>query len=98
MLQLLQKTTWQLLLLKNYLFIIIIIYLLLLLFILAVLGLHCTAGTSHCGGASTCRVWALGMHAQWLRCPGLVARGMWDLPGPGIKLMSPALAGGFLTI
>ena len=22
---------------------------------------------------------------------------MWDLPGPGIKLVSPALAGGFLT-
>ena len=24
-------------------------------------------------------------------------RGMWDLPGPGIKPVSPALAGGFLT-
>ena len=24
-------------------------------------------------------------------------RGMWDLPGPGLELMSPALAGGFLT-
>ena len=23
--------------------------------------------------------------------------GMWDLPGPGIELMSPALAGGFPT-
>ena len=22
---------------------------------------------------------------------------MWDLPGPGLKLVSPALAGGFLT-
>ena len=22
---------------------------------------------------------------------------MWDLPGPGIALVSPALAGGFLT-
>ena len=22
---------------------------------------------------------------------------MWDLPGPGLELMSPALAGGFLT-
>ena len=28
---------------------------------------------------------------------GLVAHGMWDLPGPGIELVSPALAGGFLT-
>ena len=25
-------------------------------------------------------------------------RGMWDLPGPGLKPMSPASAGGFLTI
>ena len=24
-------------------------------------------------------------------------RGMWDLPGPGIEPVSPALAGGFLT-
>ena len=24
-------------------------------------------------------------------------RGMWDLPGPGIESVSPALAGGFLT-
>ena len=23
---------------------------------------------------------------------------MWDLPGPGLEPMSPALAGGFLTI
>ena len=23
--------------------------------------------------------------------------GMWDLPGPGLKPVSPALAGGFLT-
>ena len=24
-------------------------------------------------------------------------RGMWDLPGPGLEPVSPALAGGFLT-
>ena len=28
---------------------------------------------------------------------GLVACGMWDLPGPGIEPVSPELAGGFLT-
>ena len=28
---------------------------------------------------------------------GLLFRGMWDLPGPGIESVSPALAGGFLT-
>ena len=27
----------------------------------------------------------------------LLLRGMWDLPGPGLEPMSPALAGGFLT-
>ena len=28
---------------------------------------------------------------------GLAALQMWDLPGPGLKPVSPALAGGFLT-
>ena len=28
---------------------------------------------------------------------GLVAPGMWDLPGPGLEPVSPALADGFLT-
>ena len=27
----------------------------------------------------------------------LLLRGMWDLPGPGLEPVSPALAGGFLT-
>ena len=26
-----------------------------------------------------------------------VVRSMWDLPGPGLERVSPALAGGFLT-
>ena len=34
---------------------------------------------------STCGSWAQ------------LLRGMWDLPGPGLEPMSPALAGGFLT-
>jgi len=34
---------------------------------------------------SGCVTWAYWSH------------GMWDLPEPGIKPMSPALAGGFLT-
>ena len=44
---------------------------------------------SSCGSqaleCSSCDTWAL------------LLRGMWDLPGPGLKSMSPALAGGFLT-
>ena len=34
---------------------------------------------------------------QWRCCLGLGAPRHWDHPGPGIELMSPALAGGFLT-
>ena len=50
-----------------------------------------TSGLSSCGlrdlecRLSSCGAWALLLH------------GMWDLPGPGLKPMSPALAGGFLT-
>ena len=33
--------------------------------------------------------------AQLLSCTGLAA--LWNLPGPGIERMSPALAGGFFT-
>ena len=39
---------------------------------------------SHCGGFS-CGPQALGVWA-------LVARGIWNLPGPGIEPVSPALA------
>ena len=48
-------------------------------------------GLSSCGSRalehrlSSCGSWALLLH------------GMWDLPGPGLKPVSPALAGGFLT-
>ena len=35
--------------------------------------------------------------AQQAWCTGLLLWGLWGLPGPGIKLVSPALAGGFLT-
>ena len=38
----------------------------------------------------TCRLSSCGSQAQLLR-------GMWDLPGPGIEPVFPALAGGFLT-
>ena len=58
-------------------------------------------------------LWCAGFSLRWLlllpstgsRCAGFsscVSRaqllsGMWDLPGPGLKPMSPALAGRFLT-
>ena len=52
---------------------------------------------SKCEAFSSCGSWAperrlssCGLRAQLLR-------GMWDLPGPGLEPVSPALAGGFLT-
>ena len=38
-------------------------------------------------------------HAGFSSCStrAQLLRGMWDLPGPGIEPVSPALAGGFLT-
>ena len=56
------------------------------------------AQVSHCSGFSCCRAWALGCvgfssYVTWAYLP----RGMWDLPGPGTKPMSPSLAGRFLT-
>ena len=49
-------------------------------------------GLSSCGSrALERRLSSCGTRAQLLR-------GMWDLPGPGLEPVSPALAGGFLTI
>ena len=39
----------------------------------------------------------LQLHGSVVGVYGLSCLGMWDLPGPGIKPMSPALAGRFLT-
>ena len=48
-------------------------------------------GFSSCGSrALVHRLSSCGARIQLLH-------GMWDLPGPGLKPMSPALAGGFLT-
>ena len=44
------------------------------------------------GGFSSCGMWA---QQSWHT--GLVLRGMWDLPRPGLKPASPELAGRFLT-
>ena len=71
--------------------------------------LHCGVQASHCSGFSCCGARALGtraqqlwlagsrMKAQQLWCTAQLLHGMWDLPGPGLEPVSPALAGGFLT-
>ena len=48
-------------------------------------------GLSNCGSqVLECRLSSCGAQAQ-------LHHGMWDLPGPGLEPVSPALAGGFLT-
>ena len=67
--------------------------------------LSCGVQASCCGGFSCCGAWALGAWASVVVAHGLsscgawaqLLHGMWDLPGPGLKPVSPALAGGFLT-
>ena len=72
--------------------------------------LRCGARASHCGGSSLLRS-TDSRHPGFSRCGSralerrlssggawaLLLRGMWDLPGPGLEPVSPALAGGFLT-
>ena len=53
------------------------------------------AVVSLCCGARALGATASVVVAHGVSCS--VACGMWDLPGPGLKPVSPALAGGFLT-
>ena len=48
-------------------------------------------------GLSSCGSWALELRLSSCGARALLLCGMWDLPGPGLKPVSPALAGGFLT-
>ena len=67
--------------------------------------LRCSVWASHCGGFSCCGAWGLGAQASVVVARGLSSCGtraqllcsMWDLPRPGLKPVSPALAGRFLT-
>ena len=60
--------------------------------------LPCGARVSHCGGFSCSGARALGAWASLVAARGLkLLCSMWGLPGAGLKPVSPALAGGFLT-
>ena len=48
-------------------------------------------------GLSCCGSWALERRLSSCGARAQLLRGMWDLPGPGLQPVSPALAGGFLT-
>ena len=80
---------------------------------MAALGLRCcmwafsrVGATLRCGvQAYRCGAQALGAQASVVVACRLsscgawaqLLRSMWDLPGPGLKPVSPELAGGFLT-
>ena len=60
------------------------------------LTLLCGARASHCRGFSCYRALGSRVHGlQSLQHHGLKC--MWDLPRPGIELVSPTLPGGFLS-
>ena len=48
-------------------------------------------------GFRSCGSWALERRLSSCSAPASMLRGMWDLPGPGLEPVSPALAGGFLS-
>ena len=48
-------------------------------------------------GFSSCGSQALEQRLSSCGARALLLRSMWDLPGPGLEPVSPALAGGFLT-
>ena len=57
----------------------------------------CGVQTSHCGGFSCSGAWVLGCAGFSCGTWASLLRGMWNLPRPGIKPMSPASADGFFT-
>ena len=48
-------------------------------------------------GLSSCGLWGLERRLSSCGTWASLLHDMWDLPGPGIEPVSPALAGGFLT-
>ena len=48
-------------------------------------------------GLSSCGSWALEHRLSSCGARALLLHDTWDLPGPGIEPLFPALAGGFLT-
>ena len=73
----------------------------LFIYLLTVLGLCCCVGFSLAAqnrSCSSCREWASQCGASfYCGAQALLLRGMWDLLGPGIEPMSPALASRFFT-
>ena len=65
---------------------------------MAALGLHCcTRALSSCGERGLLFLAVCGLLVVVASLVEKLFRGMWDLPGPALEPVSPALAGGFLT-
>ena len=65
--------------------------------LIAVASLVCGAWAPEHSGFSSCSSEALEHRLSSSGTQVLFPHGMWDLPGLGIKPVSPALAGGFFT-
>ena len=59
------------------------------------LGARASVVVAH--GLSSCGSWALERRLSSCGTRASLLRGMWDLPGPGLQPMFPALADSFLT-
>ena len=59
------------------------------------LGMQASVVVAH--GVSNCGSQALELRLSSCGAQAYLLRGMWDLPGPVIEPVSPAVAGGFLT-
>ena len=59
------------------------------------LGVPASVAVAH--GLSSCGSQALERRLSSCGAQAQLLHSMWDLPGPGLKPVSPALAGGFLT-
>ena len=59
------------------------------------LGMRASVVVAH--GLSGCGSRALERRLSSCGAQAYLLRGMWDLPGPGLEPVSPALSGGFLT-
>ena len=67
------------------------------LLLLQCMGSRCTGSVVAVCGLSSCGSQALERRLSSCGAQALLLCGMWDLPGPGLEPMCPALAGGFLT-
>ena len=57
----------------------------------------CGAQASQCGGKSSRQLFLQSLGSGVYRLGNVEPHGMWNLPGPGLKPVSPELAGRFLT-